>query len=276
MSFICDPNAQNLGNGSGVALLIIDPQNDFHPGGSLGIPTADEDAERIAKLITTKLGDISNIIVTMDSHQRMHIAHGLFWKDESGKHPTPFTMISHADVVAGKWKASVEADQEKALAYAEGLEAGGRFQICIWPEHCIIGTTGHNIRKCIMDAINLWAETTKKEVTWVWKGMNCYTEMYSALAAEVPVESDSRTLLNVSLVRFLSSHDSVLVCGQALSHCVNFTTRDLMDNYGDGDPSKVTILTNATSAVPGFESSAKEFLEDMKALGVQLKTTDQV
>jgi nicotinamidase-related amidase len=56
------------------------------------------------------------------------------------------------------------------------------------------------------------------EVTLVWKGDNCLTEMYSALRAEVPDESDDRTILNEGLLRALRESRSVIVCGQALSH----------------------------------------------------------
>ena len=42
-------------------LLIIDPQNDFHPGGSLGIATANEDTERIAAFIDRHISAIDEI-----------------------------------------------------------------------------------------------------------------------------------------------------------------------------------------------------------------------
>jgi nicotinamidase-related amidase len=34
-----------------VILLIIDPQNDFHEGGSLEVPNSKQDSERITKMI---------------------------------------------------------------------------------------------------------------------------------------------------------------------------------------------------------------------------------
>lgn len=52
----------------GTALLIVDPQNDFHEGGSLAVPGANEDAERIAKLITDHAQTLDELIVTLDSH----------------------------------------------------------------------------------------------------------------------------------------------------------------------------------------------------------------
>jgi hypothetical protein len=74
-------------------LLIIDPQNDFHPGGTLAIPTADEDDERTAAFIRDNVNDIDRIVITLDSHQRIHIAHGLFWRNDAGEHPPPLTQI---------------------------------------------------------------------------------------------------------------------------------------------------------------------------------------
>ena len=51
-----------------VILLIIDPQNDFHEGGSLAIPGAMEDTKRIAALVEAHGDDIDEIYVTLDSH----------------------------------------------------------------------------------------------------------------------------------------------------------------------------------------------------------------
>ncbi len=35
-----------------ISILIIDPQVDFHPGGSLAVPGSIEDSERISNLIS--------------------------------------------------------------------------------------------------------------------------------------------------------------------------------------------------------------------------------
>lgn len=52
----------------GKALLVVDPQVDFHEGGSLAVPGASEDSERIARLIRDNAEDIDELVVTMDSH----------------------------------------------------------------------------------------------------------------------------------------------------------------------------------------------------------------
>ena len=64
----------------GVAVLLIDPQVDFHPGGSLAIETANDDSDRLAKLIKENEAKITQITVTLDTHQRLHIANPLFWQ----------------------------------------------------------------------------------------------------------------------------------------------------------------------------------------------------
>jgi nicotinamidase/pyrazinamidase len=259
---------------AGATLLIIDPQNDFHPGGTLAIPTADEDAERVAGFIRKHAHVIERIIITLDSHQRTHIAHGIFWVNDAGEHPPPFTIISRDDIARGTWRSFDASKQPAAEAYAQKLEENGRFTICIWPEHCLIGSPGHNVRRVILDAVNDWAASRMKEVTFVWKGQNCMTEMYSALRAEVPVPSDERTLLNESLLRTLRASSRLFVCGQALSHCVNFTVRDLVASYGLDGLGSISILRDGTSSVPGFEDAGNAFLDEMESKGVRVVTTE--
>lgn len=52
----------------GIALLVVDPQMDFHEGGSLAVPGASADAVRIARLIVDHSNDIDELVVTLDSH----------------------------------------------------------------------------------------------------------------------------------------------------------------------------------------------------------------
>jgi nicotinamidase/pyrazinamidase len=283
----------------GTTLLLVDVQRDFHPGGSLAIPTAHEDADRIADdLIRTHGSKINRIVATLDSHHKLHIAHPFFWMagDDASKQPTPFTIISAEDIEQGKWKPrpnlrmsldelfdpsvfekkeSVMTDgvfdlNKYCLEYARRLEAKGRFQICIWPEHCLIGSVGHSVVPNVRKAIDEWSVQTGGSVEWVFKGENLLTEMYSALAADVPVST--ATSFNDSLHRSLMKSERLLVCGQAMSHCVNYTARDIVDNCKKEEASKIILLTDCASAVPGFEAAAETFQNDMKAAGVQLLT----
>lgn len=284
---------------SSTTLLIVDAQNDFHPGGSLAIPTANDDAKRIAKLISEQGHKIDRIIATMDTHQKLHIAHPSFWLSPSGEHPPPFTIISSEDLKNGKWKPrpdfKIPPDNKKILVdpevfssynnitdsngnldlgkycieYATQLEKKGRFQICVWPEHCLLGSEGHAVVPVIRDALSEWSEKTGGSVEWVLKGQTLLTEMYSALEADVPVNKE--TSFNEELQESIRISGALLVCGQAMSHCVNYTLRDIVSRLDSRQIPNVTLLTDCASAVPGFEESAKDFMNDMESAGVQLK-----
>ena len=81
---------------------------------------------------------------------------------------------------------------------------------------------------------------------YIFKGMNNRTEMYSALLAEVEDRRDPSTGLNTELLLRLSSADHVIVCGQARSHCVNFTFRDILRYWPANRASKLILLRDGT------------------------------
>ena len=74
----------------------------------------------------------------MDSHNRNHIAHGVFWVNENNENPTPFTTITHQNIIDGLWKPRQIELKEHCLNYTKSLESQGKFVLCIWPEHCLV------------------------------------------------------------------------------------------------------------------------------------------
>ena len=250
-------------------LFIIDPQIDFHPGGSLGVPGATEDSTRIADFILENIDRIDDIVVSLDSHHRIHIAHGVFWRNQEGEHPPPFTLIRNSDVEAGNWVPVDEKLLEHAKFYTRALEEKGRFVVCIWPEHCLIGTPGHAVIPVLNAALQAWVKRHMRPVEYIHKGTNCLTEMYSAVAAEVPLGEDPSTDVNQALIQQLHSADRLLICGEAKSHCVNYTMRDVADHWKK-ELSSLVLLADCTSSVPGFEAAADAFENDMRALGCQI------
>jgi len=262
-------------NEGGFGLLIVDPQNCFHPGGSLAIPTADEDAERIAKFIRDHGNEISEIYTTLDTHSKLAIFHPLFWCNTKGEHPQPLTTISSKDLKMNVWQPSRPEKEVREWCefYIGELERLGRFQLTIWPEHALLGTPGHNVREVIADALSDWEESQKKAVHYVIKGTNAWTEHYSALRAEVERTDDPGTKMNTKLIQDLQRHAKVFITGQAASHCVNWSTRDLCKQWNAAELSRIVILQDCMSSVPGFENAGEEFIKDMRNRGLTISTT---
>ncbi|KAJ1419803.1 hypothetical protein B484DRAFT_433674, partial [Ochromonadaceae sp. CCMP2298] len=118
-----------------------------------------------------------------------------------------------------------------------------------------------------------WAEKHSRPITYIMKGQNLRTEMYSALMAEVEDSADPSTALNTELLNSLKISDRILICGQALSHCVNATTRDLIDHLGK-ERNHLVLLKDACSSVKDFEVIGAEFLAHCERKNVGIETTE--
>src|SRR5690606_8460505 len=104
---------------------------------------AHADMQRLARLIDASQAGISNIIVTLDSHHRLDVAHPLFWVRADGADVSPFTAISAQEVCEGRYRPRQASALPRVQAYLDELEARGRYTLMIWPVHCEIGTWGH-------------------------------------------------------------------------------------------------------------------------------------
>ncbi|KAL3807473.1 hypothetical protein ACHAXA_006302 [Cyclostephanos tholiformis] len=143
---------------------------------------------------------------------------------------------------------------------------GGRFRLCIWPEHCLIGSSGHGIVDVVFDAMNAWCRDTGGIIEYVYKGMNPWTEMYSALCAEVPVGIDT------GFNRDLLESEARIGWSCAARH---WPLRQLhRPVIGEDERSKIVILKDCASSVPGFEGAGEIFLTDMENAGVRVGTSD--
>jgi len=262
-----------------VHLLIIDPQNDFCDidGATLPVPGADEDMKRIATLIDRIGPKLADIHVTMDSHRLIDVAHPSWWKNQNGDQPAPFTIVSVDDIENGIWAPRNPNFLKRTLEYAKQLETNAKYQICVWPPHCLIGTWGHNVHADLNEALQRWSSSEFAMVDYVTKGSNPWTEHYGAMQAEVPDPSDPSTALNTDFLTMLSEADMVVVAGEALSHCVKETVTQIADNIGPEHVKKFHILTDCSSSIPAapapgpdFPAIAKAWLKEMEARGMTL------
>lgn len=260
-----------------IQLLIIDPQNDFMdvPGAALPVPGASADMQRLAGLINHAGVRIGGITVTLDSHHSVGIERPTLWRTADGGAVQPFTQISADDVRAGKYLPRRADDLARVLAYLDALEARGRYRLMVWPVHCEIGTWGHNIQEDVRLAYNRWEQRMLQPVRKVLKGMNAWTENYSALQAEVPDPQDPATRLNTDLVRALDQSDEIWIAGEASSHCVRATTEHLAAHLPSGQVAKLVLLADCMSPVAGFEAEANAFFGDLRARGARMATSTE-
>ena len=262
-------------SGTRLEFLIVDPQNDFCDlNGQLFVPGADEDSKRLADTIKRLRDKIGHISVTLDTHRLIDIAHPIFWVDPDGKHPDPFTLITKKDLENGLWCTTDSNHMERAAYYVDELQKNDRYALCIWPPHCLLGSWGHNIVKPVYDALIEWEENFSI-VDYTLKGLNMWTEHYSALKADVEDPEDPGTMLNEKLIKRLHEADIIAISGQALSHCVANSVRDLADNSSEEDIKKLVLLTDTTSPVKGFEKVGEDFVIEMVRRGMRVCSADQ-
>lgn len=258
-------------------LLVIDPQNDFCDieGAALPVPGASADMRRLASFIDAFASRLVDIHVTLDSHHAVDIAHPMWWVDAAGNAPAPFTVISEEDVLSGKWQARARETQARSVEYVQALYRAGRYALVIWPEHCLIGTWGQNVEPGVMAALNRWARARLSRVDFVSKGSNPFTEHYSAVQAEVSDANDPSTQVNTRLVEALAAADEILIAGEALSHCIANSVRDIARHFGEDNVRKLVLFEDCTSPVTGFESLASDFVAEMRARGMRVcRSTD--
>ncbi len=256
------------------ALLIIDAQYDFcNPDGTLFVPGAEQDVQRIAQLIATHGDELDQIFATLDTHHVLDIAHPLFWEDPNGNTVAPFTLITSAAVDAGKW--TPRYHREYVIKYLEHLENEGEFKHFIWPEHCLTGSKGAALDDTVLSAILAWSHRKQKDFNTVVKGLNPLTEHFGIFKAQVSVAEDPGTELNGQFISKLLDFDRILIVGEARSHCVATSIKQILDYVPSLIP-RITVLTDCMSDVPNWGYLADPIFEEAQKRGMVFSTSKHV
>ena len=287
-----------------VHLLLIDVQKDFcfpegalYVGGRSGTGAVD-DARRIAELVYRNLGAITEITTTMDTHFAYQIFFPAFWIDAAGAPLAAHRVITADEIAAGavrpnpaiaRWLCNGNYGWlvQQVQHYARELERAGKYQLYLWPPHCLLGSDGHALAGVVHEA-RLFHAFARGAQSWVEvKGGNPLTENYSVLRPEVLTRFDGAPLAqrNAGFVKTLLAADAVVIAGQAASHCVKSTIDDLLDEILASDPAlarKVYLVTDCMSAVvvpggPDFTAEAEAALQRFADAGMHLvRSTDPI
>lgn len=256
------------------AFLIIDAQYDFcHPQGALFVPGAQEDMQRLSKLITQHISSIDYICVTLDTHPVNDISHPAFWKDAQGNFPPPFTQITSADIELGKWTPRFHVAE--AIRYVKALEKQGEFPHFIWPEHCLAGSKGASLDENIQQAVHDWAVTTGKNYEALIKGTNPLTEHFGIFMAQIPIEGNPETQLNRCLIDTLSQYDHVYLAGEARSHCVATSLKQVL-MHAPELAQKMIIVEDCMSDVTGLGHLGAPIYEEARKKGLRFAKTSEL
>ena len=203
-----------------------------------------------------------------------------FWRTGNKGPVSPFTQISAQQLRSGAFVPAAAGALPRAQAYLDALESAGRYQLMVWPVHCEIGSWGQNIHGAVRAAYNAWEVAQLQVVAKLSKGSNPWTEHYSAVMAEVPDPQDPATQLNIPFLDSLVSAERIYICGEAGSHCVRASTEHIADylqaQQGRESLSRLVLLTDCMSPVPGFEAQQREFLAAMLARGARLATSTEI
>mmetsp|Transcript_19388 Transcript_19388/g.32412 ORF Transcript_19388/g.32412 Transcript_19388/m.32412 type:complete len:568 (+) Transcript_19388:80-1783(+) len=188
-----------------VILFVMEPQIDFYPGGSCWESAKVTSAEikeeemkmmRLSDFITSHMDEIDEIVISLDSHNRINIAHCAYWTDKQGVSPEVGTLISMQDIQTGRWKPRKDESIDYVIAILQQLDANKQLYgrrsfdnnsnnnnnnnsssssnhsggIVIKPDYCVIGSRGASIVPALHDAVGAWGAHTLRNVTYVTRG----------------------------------------------------------------------------------------------------------
>jgi len=285
-----------------VGLLAIDVQNTFclpdfelFVGGRSGTGAIDDTA-RLCRFVYQHLATIGEIIPTLDTHTARQVFHPAFWRDPDGNPPAPMTTIELADVDAGRWRldptvaevgaanANFSGDLDAyAHHYVRQLTQDGKLPLTVWPYHSMLGGVGHALVPAFEEACFFHNLARQSQTRFELKGDNPLTENYSVLRPEVATDDRGTPIAskNDAAIAHLLSFDALIVAGQAKSHCVAWSVRDLLDEIQARNPEfarRVYLLEDCMSPVVvpdvvDFTDAAEAVFADFAAAGMQRVTT---
>ena len=259
-----------------IALVLVDYQHDFvDPTGTLYVPGSQDDVARLLTWFYTNAHRISSVYASLDTHLPFQIFYSSWWKDpKTGEHPQPFTVITVDDVTGMRWVPLFQPDW--SIKYVHLLQQQAKKDLMIWPYHTMEGSLGHMLVAPISEAIAWHSAARQTQPTYVVKGRTIRTEYYGIFGAEVPDPDDPSSGLNETLLDAVMKHDKVYIAGEAKSHCVLETERQLVGRFGNQADllKRLYFLRDCTSSVKhpniDFDALAETELATMERQGVQM------
>lgn len=263
-----------------VHLLIIDMQIDFcHKQGSLYVPGAEADIQRLIDFLYTNAEGITKITCSLDTHLPHQIFHPSWWLDQDGEHPPPYTIVKDSDVSTGKWRPLIAS--KWSASYIEKLNRLAKKELVIWPYHVLTGGIGNSLDPELWSAIFWHAIARNSQPTFLRKGRLPLTEHYSIFQPEIPPPDQAAFGEKHSVLDSIEQGDTIIIAGEAESHCVLESIEDIVEVYEDRPEllGRIYVLKDCMSPVEhpevDFHSLAMERFTEFAEKGVKfIDSTD--
>ena len=267
------------------ALLLIDCQVDFclpNPIGQLYVDGAEMDIFRIIDFILNNMEHITTIYPTLDTHIVYQIFYGGWWTDANRNHPDPYTQIESKEVNIGTFKPVI--DPVWSIEYIKTLEKQTNKPLMVWPEHTMLGTPGHALVPSLYEVCYYHSLVRRSQISFQLKGDVPETEMYGVFKPEVLVPKNPRASgINAAFCNLLGKYDKLIVAGEAKSHCVLESLRQLHTFFKDQEEvlKKIFILKDCMSSVKhptiDFEAIAETQFDVFAKAGFNIiNSTDNI
>ncbi|XP_076089393.1 nicotinamidase-like [Mytilus galloprovincialis] len=215
-----------------IALLIIDVQNCFLPGGSLAVTEGDQVIPVINNIRSEYKADLSLVVLSQDWHCSDHIS---FASQHKGARKVIQLLYDKSGSLCDENNSCTE------VAY--------NLTQHLWPDHCVINTPSANFSH------NLVHEPSDLVVR---KGYNCKVDSYSAFY-------DNGGFRHTELHDKLQEAgiDSLIITGLARDYCVYYTAMDAKKlGY------ETYVVLDATR--PVTKATGDSTVADMKIKGIQI------
>ncbi len=183
------------------ALIIVDQQLDFQPGGALAVAGGDA----IVDAINRFAANFTEVVITQDHHPKGHVSFASSYCDRS-----PYSRITLEQVERGEIELSGSAafTLEELRVYLQ-LARGN--EQALWPDHCVIGTNG--------EALDPRLDLARATLI-LRKGYRPAADSYSAFREN---DGTSTGLAECLMVKEI---ERVFVVGLAGDYCVLYTAID--------------------------------------------------
>lgn len=216
------------------ALLIIDVQNDFCPGGALAVADGDAAVPAANRLIAQFAQAGLPVVATQDWHPAGHVSF-------ASAHP------GHAvgDVI------ELDTAGQPGGASASASAAAAPIPQMLWPDHCVQGSHG----------AELHPDLDAAHITYVVrKGCDIARDSYSAF-----FDNDHASATGLDAWLRERGVNELVVCGLACDYCVKYSVLDALAlGYA------VSLPREGTRAVNAAPGDGERALQEMAAAGARI------